>query len=175
MTTAQTSGPADFTGAAQALSAAFAGGRVDFARLQQVVDSMVPFATFTGVRLTELTREGAVAEIPDDPRYNNHLGTVHAGALFLAAEVACAGAFAGVIAPHLAELRFFVLRASKVWFLNAGRGRVLVSGTIAAADAVETRTEQGERQLELTATAMVRAADNLLLARISFDYLAVLS
>jgi uncharacterized protein (TIGR00369 family) len=175
MTTTWASGPADFSGASSALSRAFVDGRVDLARLHQVVDTMVPFNNFVGVRISTLDADGAVAEIPDDPRYLNHLGTVHAGALFLAAEVACAGAFAGAIAARLADLRFFVLRESKVWFLNPARGRVRASGSVDRAATREMIADRGERQFELAGTAMLRDTDNLLLARVSFDYLCVLS
>ncbi|WP_239396620.1 DUF4442 domain-containing protein, partial [Frankia sp. CiP3] len=69
------------------------GGPPNLEQVRTIVDSMVPFCNLVGVRVTELRSDGAVAELPDRENLRNHMGTVHAGALFLAAEVACAGAF----------------------------------------------------------------------------------
>lgn len=44
----------------------------------------LPFNQFIG--LTRPLKPGAVLSIPNDPRYTNHVGTVHASALFALAE-----------------------------------------------------------------------------------------
>jgi len=43
----------------------------------------IPFNRFLGLRL-----DGSVLTLPADPKYQNHLGTVHAGAQFSLAEAA---------------------------------------------------------------------------------------
>ncbi|MBA3906408.1 MAG: PaaI family thioesterase, partial [Pseudonocardiales bacterium] len=80
----------------------------DLEHLRSVVDTMVPFNNFVGVRITELTRDHAVAELPVRDELMNHFGTVHAGALFLVAEVAGAGAFSGAMAPRIRQVERFV-------------------------------------------------------------------
>lgn len=73
----------------------------DLEQLRAVIDSMVPFCNLVGVRVVELRPDGGVAELPDRPDLLNHMGTVHAGALFLAAEVSGAAAFSGAMAPRI--------------------------------------------------------------------------
>ena len=44
----------------------------------------LPFNSFIGI--TRSQEEGSVLSLPNDPRYTNHLGTVHASALLALAE-----------------------------------------------------------------------------------------
>jgi acyl-coenzyme A thioesterase PaaI-like protein len=83
-----------------------------------------PFNNFTGVPITELSREHAVAELPVRGEPENHFGTVHAGVLFLAAEVAGARVFSGGDDARVLQLERFVLRESKVAFLKPAVGRI---------------------------------------------------
>ena len=46
----------------------------------------LPFNQFLGLENSEA--EGRLLRLPDEPKYQNHLGTVHAGALFALAEAA---------------------------------------------------------------------------------------
>ncbi|MGH3248861.1 MAG: PaaI family thioesterase [Trebonia sp.] len=55
----------------------------------------MPFGELAGVRITELTADRAVAEFPRRPEVMNQVGTVHAAALYLAAN------FAGAVATDL--------------------------------------------------------------------------
>ena len=45
----------------------------------------LPFNAFLGIEATEA---GGELQLPDDPRYTNHVGTVHASALYSLAEAA---------------------------------------------------------------------------------------
>src|SRR5579884_1214824 len=70
----------------------------DYDHVLRVAAGIVPFGNHSGVRVTELGPEQAVVTIPDQPHLGNHMGTVHAGALFLAADIAGAAAFLGAAA-----------------------------------------------------------------------------
>ncbi|NMH75829.1 PaaI family thioesterase [Pseudonocardia xinjiangensis] len=145
---------------------------IDLERLRTVVDSMVPFNNFVGVRITELSREHAVAELPVRDELLNHFGTVHAGALFLAAEVAGAGAFSGAMAPRVLQVQRFVLRESKVGFLKPASGRIRARATVDQQVVTEVLARRSAERFELTGTALLHDDAGLLVARVELDYVA---
>ncbi|MFE9323604.1 DUF4442 domain-containing protein, partial [Nocardia sp. NPDC006982] len=61
---------------------------------------MVPFGRHVGTLITEISPERAVVEIPAVDTVRNHMGTVHAGALFTAADIGGGGAPPGGGAPR---------------------------------------------------------------------------
>lgn len=145
---------------------------IDLERLREVVDTMVPFNNFVGVRITELTREHAVAEVPVRDEMLNHFGTVHAGALFLAAEVAGAGAFSGAMAPRILAVQRFVLRESKVGFLKPATGRIRARATVDQAVVAGVLARGVEERFELTGTSLLHDDTGVLVARVELDYVA---
>ncbi|XVQ06601.1 PaaI family thioesterase [Spirillospora sp. CA-255316] len=150
--------------------AAFAGGETDYERVRRMVDSVVPFNNHVGVRVTELAHARAVAEVADRPEMLNHLGTVHAGAMFLAAEVACAGAFSGAVARRIAQVQSFVLRESKVSFLRPAAGRIRAFGTVDEAVAESILAETGDSRHEMTGKALLYDDQDTLVGKLDFDY-----
>lgn len=169
-------GQAHGIAAAQARLLKLAGATTpDYEQIRRTVDQIVPFVNLAGVRLTELGAGSAVAEVPARENMLNHLGTVHAGALFLAAEVACAGAFSGVIAPRILQVRTFVLRDTRATFLRAAHGRIRAHGTVTSpvlADAVRRKTEE---QFDITGKALLRDDHGALVAKVDLDYLCLLA
>ncbi|ODU07550.1 MAG: hypothetical protein ABS81_00060 [Pseudonocardia sp. SCN 72-86] len=145
---------------------------MDLEQLRRVVDGMVPFNNHVGVRVTGLTRDEGVAELPVRKELENHFGTVHAGALFLAAEVAGAAAFSGAFAPRILHLEGFVLRESRVAFLKPAVGHVTARATVdrTVTDAVLARTEA--ERFELTGLAQLHDDAGVLVARVDLDYVA---
>lgn len=169
-------GPAPGIAAAQAQLLKLAGaGTPDYEQIRRTVDTLVPFVNLAGVRITELGPGSAVAEVPARENMLNHLGTVHAGALFLAAEVACAGAFSGVIAPRILHVRTFVLRDTRATFFRPARGRVRAQGTVTSpilADVVRRKTEE---QFDITGKALLHDDHGALIAKVDLDYLCWLA
>jgi uncharacterized protein (TIGR00369 family) len=145
---------------------------IDLERLRAVVDTMVPFNNFVGVRITELTREYAVAELPVRDELQNHFGTVHAGALFLAAEVAGAGAFSGALAPRILQVERFVLRESKVGFLKPANGRIRAWATVDRQVVDDVLARGATERFELTGTSLLHDDAGVLVARVELDYVA---
>ncbi|MCE0764868.1 DUF4442 domain-containing protein [Pseudonocardia kujensis] len=148
------------------------GGAVDLEQLRRTVDTMVPFCNHVGVRVTELAPDHGQAELPVRPELQNHFGTVHAGALFLAAEVAGAAAFAGAMAPRITQLQGFVLRSSRIAFLKPANGHIRARATLEqkAIDAVLTGGQAG--RFELTGLALLHDDADVLLGRVELDYVA---
>ncbi|WP_432855215.1 PaaI family thioesterase [Amycolatopsis sp. CA-161197] len=162
--------------AAQARLVKLAGsGTPDYEQIRRTVDTLVPFVNLAGVRIKELAAGTAVAEAPASPDMLNHLGTVHAGVLFLAAEVACAGAFSGAIAPRILHVRTFVLRDTRATFLRAAHGQIRAHGTITGPALAEAVQSKGEAQLDLSGKALLQDDNGALVAKVDFDYFCLLA
>jgi acyl-coenzyme A thioesterase PaaI-like protein len=142
----------------------------DYDRIRDITAGLVPFGSHAGVRVTEIGPDEAVVEIPDEPHLRNHLGTVHAGALFLAADIAGASAFLGAVAPRLRDVRWFVLKEARTSFRKPAAGRVRVVGT------VEERAVRGllrateEQRFEVDGKALLYTANGTLVGKVSFEY-----
>jgi acyl-coenzyme A thioesterase PaaI-like protein len=84
--------------------------------------SSLPFNALIGLEMA--TEEGFLCALSDDLKYTNHLGTVHASALFSLAENS-AGYFIALILPEFEEAFVPVLRKSEVKYKKPAIGRIL--------------------------------------------------
>jgi uncharacterized protein (TIGR00369 family) len=163
--------PAPGIAAAQAQLLKLAGAAApDYEQIRRTVDTIVPFVNLVGVRITELGNGSAVAEVPARENMLNHLGTVHAGALYLAAEVACAGAFSGAIAPRILHVRTFVLRDCRMSFVKPAHGRIRARGTITSPGLAEAMRRKTEEQFDMVGNALLYDDKDTLVAKVDLDY-----
>ena len=65
------------------------------------MDKSVPFATVTGVELVEVSPQRGVAALKKRPEVENHIQTMHAGAMFTLGEAASGAALGGVLGDQL--------------------------------------------------------------------------
>lgn len=89
----------------------------------------VPFVRHTGIQLLDVGDGHAVARLGDAPELKNHLGTLHAGALYTAGETASGAALAGALGARLFEVMPVVTTAS-IDYLRPARGAVTAAATI---------------------------------------------
>ncbi|GAB4587109.1 PaaI family thioesterase [Nocardia sp. IFM 10818] len=155
--------------------AEFATENPDYGKLAEIANAAVPFGVFTGVRVTDLNGERAIAELPDDPQLRNHVKTVHAAALYLAADIACAVAFVGAAAPDLGEVEWMVVRDSRSVFFKPARGRIRAIGTVDVRDirAIAERTDR--TRFDVDSRAMLYDDNDVLVGKVSFDYVCQLA
>ncbi|MFJ8815239.1 PaaI family thioesterase [Amycolatopsis thermoflava] len=141
----------------------------DYDKIREIADGLVPFGNHAGIEITEVGPDGAVAEIPAEDHLLNHLGTVHAGALFLAADIAGASAFVGAIAPRLSEVDFLVLKNAGASFRKPANGRIRAVATV---DEREARRilGQGAGRFDLDGKALCYDGDGVLVAKFTFEY-----
>src|SRR5687768_2271732 len=87
----------------------------------------LPFNRFLGLEPAPAA-SGFLVTLPGDPRYTNHLGTVHASALLAVAEAA-SGAF---LAEHIGETEgvLAVVRRLESKFRKPAHGRVSGRSTV---------------------------------------------
>jgi acyl-coenzyme A thioesterase PaaI-like protein len=106
------------------------------------MDKSVPFATVTGVELVEVSPERGVARLAKRPEVENHIQTMHAGAMFTLGEAASGAALGGVLGELLMSARPVAADAS-IKYLKTGKTDLIATAT-ANSDAETIRTELAE-------------------------------
>ena len=96
---------------------------------------------------------GAVLEMAEAELLLNHLGTIHAGALFALAEASSA-AFLLDELPQIAEGTFAALRSSETKFRRPGRGRLRSVAKFEEGDAAAVATELAGRGRAIVAVGV---------------------
>ena len=138
------------------------------------LDSAVPFAAHTGVRLLEIGDGTARAELEQRREVSNHIDTMHAGAMFTLGEAASGAAMAGALAPVILKMRP-VAKDARIAYLKIAQGRleaeartarpgaelmeaIRTDGKVAFDVEVAIRDSAGETVTEMTVTWHVSAA-----------------
>lgn len=157
-----------------AVFAAVDPDNLDFVSLRRIVSNLIPFGTHAGVQVTELGPDRAVVEIPDEQHVLNHLSTVHAGALFLAADIAGACAFVGAAASRLPAIGSLVLRDARITFRKPAVGRIRATGTLDQRDIDAVLSARGEQRLEVDGRALLHDTAGVLVGKVQLDYVCTL-
>jgi len=110
----------------------------------------VPFVKHLGIELLDVGDGFARAQLVQRPDLSNHLGTMHAGALFTLAETVSGGAMAGAFAEMIAGIRPVATEA-RIAYLKLARGTVAATaGTAEEAGALRRRLlDKGEVVFEV--------------------------
>lgn len=103
------------------------------------MDASVPFAKVTGVELVEVSPERGVARLAKRPEVENHIQTMHAGAMFTLGEAASGAALGGVLGDQLMAARPVAADAS-IKYLKTGKTDLTATAT-ANSDAEAIRKE----------------------------------
>lgn len=88
----------------------------------------VPFAKYLGIELLEVGDGFASARLIQRRDLSNHIGTMHAGALFTLAETASGGAMAGAFVDMIGSLRPVAAEA-RVAYLKLAKGIISCTAT----------------------------------------------
>lgn len=147
----------------------------DFDHIRRLANEIVPFGAFAGVTATEVDDQHAVVEIPDRPHLTNQFGTVHAGALFLAADIAGACAFVGATAPRIAEVEWLVVRDGWSSFRKPAEGRVRAVGTVDERVVRQVLAADAGQRFELDGKALLYDDADVLVATFRFGYVCQLA
>ena len=124
---------------------------IDYAALPGLFAAAVPFAGFLGVEYGEVSPDQAVLRLKDDPAKHNHIGTLHAGALFSLAESASGLVVIAAIAERLAGVTPLAARA-EITYDKVARGDVTATARIegGAGPVLETLEEVGKVRFPVT-------------------------
>jgi uncharacterized protein (TIGR00369 family) len=108
-------------------------------------NAVVPFNRTAGVEVIEMDGGRAVARIAQAPERLNHVGTLHAGALFTLADAASGAVMVSLFGARLADL-FFVVRDAEIAFLKPARGTITARAeTTEPIDRIDTRIARDGR------------------------------
>lgn len=162
--------PTAFSGSAFAAFKDFAIQDPDYDKLMEIANSIVPFGKLAGVRITELSPECAVAELPADEDLKNHVDTVHAAAMYLAADFAGAVSFVGAVPAQVSRVEWMVVRGGHSTFLKPALGRIRAVGTVDERDvrAIVSSTSAG--RFDVDGRALLYDDSDVLVAKFYFDY-----
>ncbi|MGC0362219.1 uncharacterized protein (TIGR00369 family) [Rhodococcus sp. 27YEA15] len=142
----------------------------DYEHLRTVSNSMVPFGNHVGTSITEIGPDRAVVEIPAQPHVLNHMSTVHAGALFTAADIAGAAAFVGAAATRLGTVTQLVLRAATASYRKPAIGRIRAVARVDQHELHDILTVDRDARFELSGKALLLDDNDVVVAKFTFDY-----
>ncbi|MBH0776517.1 YiiD C-terminal domain-containing protein [Nocardia bovistercoris] len=143
---------------------------VDYEYLRAVSQAMVPFAERVGTVVTEISADRAVVEIPALESVRNHMGTVHAGALFTAADIAGAAAFVGAAATRLYTVERLVLKAGTASYRKPAVGRIRAIATVDLRELAEVLGATASGRFELSGKVALLDDNEVVVAKFTFDY-----
>jgi uncharacterized protein (TIGR00369 family) len=104
--------------------------------------SAVPFAKHAGIELKELSPTVGIARLLQRHEVSNHVGTMHAGALFSLAETASGAVMAGIFAQNIMNIRPVVSEA-RITYLKSARGDITATATTAlTAEALQAQLDE---------------------------------
>lgn len=102
---------------------------IDYAALPALFRAAVPFAATLGIEYDDVGPGRAVLRLADDPAKHNHIGTLHAGALFTLAESASGVCMMATVADRLSGLTPLAARA-EITYRQVARGDVTATATL---------------------------------------------
>jgi acyl-coenzyme A thioesterase PaaI-like protein len=88
----------------------------------------VPFAATAGVEIDRLDHGTATAALVQRPDLSNHVGSVHAGALFTLGETASGAAMSGAFASQIMTIRPIATGAT-IAYVKIAKGRIEATAT----------------------------------------------
>lgn len=116
-----------------------------FEMIRQHMTDNVPFAGYIGVKLQEISPERGVATLAKRSEVENHIQTMHAGAMFTLGEAASGAAMGGVLADQLLSARPVAANATIKYVKTAKTDLTAIAkASMPAADALKTLSEEGK-------------------------------
>jgi uncharacterized protein (TIGR00369 family) len=142
---------------------------IDYAALPDLFKAAVPFASFLGMEYAEVGPGHAVLRLRDDPAKHNHIGTLHAGALFALAESASGVAVIAAFAERLAGVTPLAARA-EITYRKVARGDVTATARIEGALDEILATLDGEGVVRFPVVVDLTDPDGQVCAVVTVDW-----
>jgi acyl-coenzyme A thioesterase PaaI-like protein len=95
----------------------------------EALAAAVPFNRHLALEYGEVVPGRAEVRLMDREEHRNHVGTLHAGALFSAAEAASGAAFVAAFADQLGDV-IPVVESAEIRYLAPARGTVTATATL---------------------------------------------
>jgi uncharacterized protein (TIGR00369 family) len=143
---------------------------VDSQALASTLEAALPFPRLVGVEYVSITKDEAVARLPDAPELANHIGSQHAGALFTVAETASVAAVVGAFADDLERL-IAIPQAAQIQYVNVAHGPVEATARVTSDLAAVRAQLEGHGRAQLATEAELSDEDGLVVASATVNWL----
>ena len=140
-----------------------------FAAIKQQMGSTVPLAKHLGIVLDDVAAGSAKATLPNEKYNTNHIGSMHAGALFALADTASGAAVAGAFGQKVLQLRVVVSQAS-VKYTKAARGAIVASAKVAGDSKALAKSVDELGKIEMPVDVVLTDSENVPVAEMSFTW-----
>jgi len=118
---------------------------LDLDTVRATMPTAVPMVGTLGMEYLELSPDHAVVRLPDDARWHNHVGGLHAGAMFTLAETASGAIVLANYGEMLGEVTPLAVEAT-MRYLKVAKGDVTATARMGShVDAVLTTLRAGGR------------------------------
>lgn len=129
----------------------------------------VPFAGYTGVVLETLSAGEATASLELRSEIANHIGSMHAGALFTLGETASGAAMSGAFAAQILTIRPIAFEAN-IKYLKIAKGRITASARTDTSAASLLETLEAENRVRFSVTVSMTNADGVEVATMAVGW-----
>jgi uncharacterized protein (TIGR00369 family) len=140
-----------------------------FAAIKNQMGSTVPLAKHLSIELNEVGAGTATATLPDVKHNQNHIGSLHAGALYALGDTATGAAVAGVFGQKVLQLRVVVKDAS-TRFLKAARGPIVATAKVNGDPKALAREVEEAGKAELPVDVELTNAESIPVASMTFNW-----
>ena len=127
--------------------------------IKENLSNTVPYARYTGVEIIEVSPEHGVTRLEKRDEVENHIQTVHAGALFTLGEAASGAAMAGLLGEKILSVRPVAAKAD-IAYLKTAKTDVTAKAkaSISADAALAALADAGVVQFDVD--VVIENADN---------------
>lgn len=122
----------------------------------EALAAAVPFNRYLALEYGDVVPGRAEVRLADRDEHRNHVGTLHAGALFSVAEAASGAAFVAAFAEQLVNV-IPVVESAEIRYLAPARGTVTATATLTVAH--EVLLEELERDGKTRPSVDVKLTD----------------
>lgn len=137
--------------------------------VKQQLSSVVPFAKHTGVVIEDVSAEGATCTLEQRTEVENHIQTMHAGAMFVLGEQASGAAYAGAFVERMMSVRPVAAKAD-IQYLKIARGKLTARARLRDDAAALKQKLDAEGRVQFPVDVTITDENGVEVAAMSVDW-----
>jgi uncharacterized protein (TIGR00369 family) len=122
------------------------------------MNQAVPFAGHVGLEISRIAEGEATVVMPERPELTNHVGSLHAGALFTLAENASGAAFIGAFAERLGDITPLA-KSAEIAYERIAKGPISAAASLGVAKDEALATLDRDGKVEFPCDVLLTDAD----------------
>jgi acyl-coenzyme A thioesterase PaaI-like protein len=100
---------------------------VDYTAVAAGLSQAIPFNVHLGLDTITVAEDHGAVKLPDEQHLRNHVGSLHAGALFAAGEAASGAAFVGAFLDIMGEITPLA-ESARIAYKKLAKGEIIATG-----------------------------------------------